>query len=51
MAARPALGGGTGAALGVVEQALAGLDADRSSARAQAAVRARLGEVARQAAA
>jgi histidine ammonia-lyase len=51
MPARPALGHGTGAALEVVEQALAGLTGDRSPARAQAAMRARLREVARQAAA
>jgi histidine ammonia-lyase len=46
MPSRPGLGTGTATAMGVVRQALAALGGDRSTARAHAAVRARLGEVA-----
>jgi histidine ammonia-lyase len=47
MPTRPTLGAGTGAAFEVVQEAVAAVAGDRSPARAHAAVRARLADVAR----
>jgi histidine ammonia-lyase len=47
MPTRPTLGAGTGAAFEVVQEAVAAVTGDRSPARAHAAVRARLADVAR----
>jgi histidine ammonia-lyase len=47
MPTRPTLGAGTGAAFEVVQEAVAAVAGDRSPARAHAAVRARLPDVAR----
>ncbi len=48
MPTRPTLGAGTGAAFKVIEEAVAAVTGDRSPARAHAAVRAGLADVARQ---
>jgi histidine ammonia-lyase len=46
MATQPTLGSGTGTAFRVIEEAVAAVTGERSPARAHAAVRARLGDVA-----